>query len=213
VCCAHIVFVGCAVQTIPFWHRGIMSNYRRMYEPGGLFFFTIVTHHRRKLFLNEKARSYLHYSIRQVQMKYPFEIIAVVLLPEHLHCIWKLPDGDENFSTRWACIKKEFSKIWIASGGNETAISEARRKHRESGIWQRRFWEHRIKNEEDFINHINYIHYNPVKHGLVWCPHQWKHSSFHRWAKAEYYKSNWLCDCEHKRLKQPEFASIKTSGE
>jgi putative transposase len=190
-----------------------MSDYRRMYEPGGMFFFTVVTHQRRKLFSHNKACSYLHDSIRQVQLKYPFEIVAIVLLPDHLHCIWKLPDSDKNFSSRWACIKKEFSKLWIASGGSETEISEARRNHREAGVWQRRFWEHRIKNEDDFINHINYIHYNPVKHGMVHCPHQWEHSSFHRWVKDEYYKLNWLCDCEQHGLKQPDFALITTTGE
>ncbi len=190
-----------------------MADYRRMYEPGGMFFFTVVTHQRRKLFLNEKARFFLHESIRKVRLKYPFETIAVVLLPDHLHCIWKLPDGDENFSIRWACIKKEFSKLWIASGGSEAEISEARRNHREVGIWQRRFWEHRIKNEDDFIRHVNYIHYNPIKHGLVQCPHQWPHSSFQKWTKEGYYKENWLCECEGKRLKEPEFASLTTVGE
>jgi putative transposase len=184
-----------------------------MYEPGGMFFFTVVTHQRQKLFLQDNARSYLHDSIRQVQLKYPFEMNAIVLLPDHLHCIWKLPEGDENFPTRWACIKKEFSKLWIARGGSEAKVSQARRMHRECGIWQRRFWEHRIRNEDDFIRHANYIHYNPIKHGLVQCPHQWTHSSFSRWVKEGYYKSNWLCDCENKGLKPPDFVSITTSGE
>ena len=190
-----------------------MADYRRMYEPGGMFFFTVVTHQRRRLFLHDKARSYLHDSIRQVQLKYPFKMVSIVLLPDHLHCIWKLPEGDEKFSTRWACIKKEFSKLWVAGGGREAKVSDARRKHREYGIWQRRFWEHRIRNEDDFIRHVNYIHYNPIKHCLVQCPHQWPHSSFHRWVKDGYYKENWLCDCEQKGLKQPDFASMSTVGE
>jgi len=190
-----------------------MPDYRRAYEPGGMFFFTLVTHRRRCLFSDSTAREYLRLAIRQVQTERPFELVAIVLLPDHLHCIWKLPEGDGDFSTRWACIKKEFSRLWLAGGGKEVSISEARKAHRERGVWQKRFWEHRIRDENDMMRHVNYIHYNPVKHGLVRCPHDWPHSSFHRWVKDGYYKDDWLCDCEKQRLEQPEFASITTAGE
>lgn len=190
-----------------------MADYRRMYEPGGMYFFTVVTHRRRRLFSHDKARGCLRASIRQVRAQRPFEMVASVLLPDHLHCVWKLPQGDADFSTRWACIKKEFSKLWIAAGGCEVEVSNARKRHRELGIWQRRFWEHRIRNEDDMICHVNYIHYNPVKHGLVRCPHQWPYSSFLRWVEHGYYKADWLCDCHKPRSQQPAFASIETAGE
>jgi len=190
-----------------------MADYRRMYELGGMYFFTVVTHRRRDLFSNDKARECLRMSISQIRAQRPFEMVASVLLPDHLHCIWKLPDGDADFSTRWACIKKEFSKLWIAQCAGEIEVSNARKSHREVGVWQRRFWEHRIRNEDDMICHVNYIHYNPVKHGVVRCPHDWAHSSFHRWVKDGYYRADWLCDCLKPRSQQPSFASIETAGE
>jgi len=93
----------------------------------------------------------------------------------------------------------------LAQGGREVGISKARNNHRERGIWQKRFWEHRIRNEEDMMHHVNYIHYNPVKHGLVRCPHEWPYSSFARWIKQGFYKQNWLCDCEGKKPTVPEY--------
>jgi putative transposase len=85
--------------------------------------------------------------------------------------------------------------LWLSAGGRESPVSVARAKHRERGIWQKRFWEHKIRDEEDFRRHVNYIHYNPVKHGLTRCPHQWPHSSFRRWVDEGYYSVDWLCDC------------------
>jgi putative transposase len=140
--------------------------------------------------------------------------LAFVLLPDHFHCIWKLPDNDSDFSIRLGCIKKEFTQLWMAKGGEELAVSSARKKHHERGIWQKRFWEHTIRDEKDLIRHVNYIHYNPVKHSLVNCPHQWPFSSFHCWAKEGYYNQDWLCDCGVKKLKPPRFDEIKdTVGE
>jgi putative transposase len=185
-----------------------MPDYRRAFEPGGMFFFTVVTHRRRGLFSQRKARDCLRRAIEEVQSEQPFEMTAIVLLPDHLHCIWKLPENDTNFSTRWACIKKAFSKLWLSSGGSEISVSKAREEHREYGIWQRRFWEHRIRNEDDLVRHVNYIHYNPVKHGLVRCPHQWPYSSFHQWIKDGCYKSNWLCDCNGRSPTVPDFANM-----
>jgi len=191
-----------------------MPNYRRAYEQGGMFFFTVVAHRRRRLFSEAKAREYLRKTVLAVQTERPFELVATVLLPDHLHCIWKLPDGDSDFSIRWACIKKGFSKLWIAGGGGEAEISDARHKHRECGIWQRRFWEHRIRNEDDMMRHVNYIHYNPIKHKLVRCPHEWPYSSFQRWVEEGYYKQDWLCDCEGREPVVPDFANISdTIGE
>jgi putative transposase len=176
-----------------------MPNYKRTYKNGGMFFFTLVTHRRRNLFSKTIAREYLRQAIAEEKEKYPFELVAIVLLPDHLHCIWELPGNDADFSKRWGRIKSRFSRMWINVGGKEAEISQARRNHRERGIWQKRFWEHRIRDEEDLKRHVNYIHYNPVKHGLVRCPHIWPYSSFEQWVKEGYYQHDWLCDCNGQR--------------
>ena len=173
-----------------------MPDYIRRYVPGGTFFFTLVTHERRRLFSTSLARSCLREAVLAVQKDYPFEMVATVLLPEHWHCVWTLPEGDLDYSKRWGLIKSRFSKRWLASGGRDFGVSAARSRHRERGVWQKRFWEHAIRNEEDFMRHVNYIHYNPVKHSLARCPHQWPYSSFRRWVKEGYYREDWLCDCD-----------------
>jgi putative transposase len=182
-----------------------MPNYRRTYQAGGMFFFTLVTHLRRHLFSEPTALEYLREAMTQEKAQYPFDLTAIVLLPDHIHCIWELPENDNDFSKRWGRIKSRFTKTWLAQGGREVGISKARNNHRERGIWQKRFWEHRIRNEEDMMHHVNYIHYNPVKHGLVRCPHEWPYSSFARWVKQGFYKQNWLCDCEGKKPTVPEY--------
>jgi putative transposase len=128
-------------------------------------------------------------------------MLAVVLLPDHIHCIWKLPEQDSDFSLRWSIIKRNFSKMWLSSAGrvgrahHSSKVAKSRRQHREVGIWQRRFWEHAIRDEEDFAKHVNYIHFNPVKHGYVKCPHQWPYSSFSTWVDQDYLKLDWRCRC------------------
>jgi putative transposase len=191
-----------------------MSDYRRAIEAGGMFFFTLVTHQRRQLFTEARARGNLRQAISEVRERWPFEIVAVVVLPEHLHSIWRLPEGDTDYSTRWACIKKRFTALWTMEGGIEGSISATRKAHREHGVWQRRYWEHRIRDEKDMIHHVNYIHYNPVKHGLVRCPHNWPYSSFHRWVKDGYYRVDWLCDCAGGLPEPPDFTDLRdTTGE
>ena len=191
-----------------------MTDYRRFFCPGGTFFFTVVTHRRRAFLCQDKTRSCLRIAIDRIRCQHPFESLAFVLLPDHFHCIWKLPDNDSDFSIRLGCIKKEFTQLWMAKGGEELAVSSARKEHHERGIWQKRFWEHTIRDEKDLVRHVNYIHYNPVKHGLVNCPHQWPFSSFHCWAKEGYYNQDWLCDCGFERPKPPNFDDIKdTIGE
>ncbi|MBN2217298.1 MAG: transposase [Pirellulales bacterium] len=168
-----------------------MSDYRRAYVPGGTFFFTVVTDGRRKLFRDSRAREILGHVMRQALFRFPTEVIAIVLLPDHLHAIWTLPQGDADFSTRWAWIKKEFTKNWIAGGGQDGITSLSRQRERRHGVWQRRFWEHTILNEDDLEIHFDYIHYNPVKHGWVASPRDWPWSSFHRWVREGHYSSNW----------------------
>jgi putative transposase len=118
--------------------------------------------------------------MRYVKQRHPFAIDAFVLLPEHIHCIWTLPQDDHDFSTRWRLIKNYFS-LNCEHRHHELKSSQIRKK--EQAIWQPRFWEHFIRDEKDFINHVEYIHYNPVKHGLVQALKDWKYSSFHRCAE------------------------------
>jgi putative transposase len=190
-----------------------MPNYRRPFFPGGMFFFTLVTERRQYLFSNARARRYLRNAISAEQAEHPFELKAIVLLPEHLHCIWQLPERDGDFSRRWSRIKRRFTKLWIGADGGEVTVSQARQRHRECGVWQKRFWDHCIRSEEDMIHHVNYIHYNPIKHGLVHCPHAWPYSSFHRWVAEGYYREDWLCDCAGEQTTVPEFAQITVAGE
>jgi putative transposase len=188
-----------------------MPEYRRGYEPGGRFFFTLVTAHRRPIFLNPTARECLREAMLLVQSQRPFEIEAMVLLAEHLHCLWRLPEDDSDFSVRWACIKKAFTQRWLAAGGEEESKSKSRKDHRECGIWQRRFWEHTIRDERDWIAHMNYIHYNPVKHGLASCPHGWPYSTFERYVKEGIYEADWQCVCGGRAPQVIDFSEIQTS--
>ena len=152
-----------------------MPNYRRMYVPGGCYFFTVALWDRRSRLLVERITD-LERAIADVQRRWPFEIDTQVILPDHLHTIWVLPDGDMEYSLRWRQIKIRFSKS-IAKG---EFLSPARERRGERGIWQRRFWEHTISDENDYANHVDYCWYNPVKHELVNDVRDWPHSTFHR---------------------------------
>jgi putative transposase len=124
-------------------------------------------------------------------------INSIVLAPDHLHTIWTLQPDDADYSRRWGWIKKEFTKEWLRLGGVEQAVTVGRRRERRRGIWQPRFWEHTIRDADDFEQHFDYIHYNPVKHRLARCPHGWPWSSFHRWVRAGVYTDDWACSCRH----------------
>ena len=113
---------------------------------------------------------------------------AVVILPDHLHCIWQLPEKDSDFSSRWRLIKAHFSRSITTT---QEYISKSRLRKNERGLWQRRFWEHVICDEKDYVRHIEYIHYNPVKHGYVHRVRDWKYSSFHRWVTHGVYPIDW----------------------
>lgn len=171
-----------------------MPNYRRNLVPGGSFFFTVVTEGRQPI-LSETGLVLLRQVVRQCRDKYPFTIEAMVVLPDHLHSIWTLPEGDADFSKRWGYIKKEFTTNWLSWGRPEQPISQARRRERRRGVWVPRFWEHTIRDGRDFERHMDYIHYNPVKHGYVRCPHAWRSSSFHRSVRQGLYGPEWGCAC------------------
>ena len=156
-------------------------DYRRYYQPGARYFFTVVTANRKPLLIDNIDR--LRSAFRLCVTRYPFEIEAIVVLPDHLHTIWRLPEGDADFSKRWMVIKRQFS-----SGLPQAEVSQSKLKKREKGIWQRRFWEHCIRNEDDWRKHMDYIHFNPVKHGYVGKPGDWLYSSFQKAVDQGWYE-------------------------
>ena len=168
-----------------------MSNYRRYFVPGGTYFFTAVVHQRYPLFEIAEARKQLREAIVKVKNDRPFELFAICLLSNHLHAVWTLPHGDSDYSTRWRLIKEEFTTTWLATGGWEGQLSESRKKKGERGVWQRRFWEHTICDEDDLARCVDYTHWNPRKHGLVKRVCDWKYSSFHRFVDSGDYDIDW----------------------
>ncbi|MBI5782575.1 MAG: transposase [Gammaproteobacteria bacterium] len=166
-----------------------MSDYRRSRITGGTFFFTVVTHERQPTLTTEAARTALREAIQQARTTLPFQIDAWVLLPDHLHCLWTLPEGDANFSARWAIIKRRVSGACAAE--INTPRSDSERKRNEHAFWQRRFWEHQIRDDADMARHLDYIHWNPVKHGLVKAVKDWPYSSFHKYVVRGTYPGDW----------------------
>ena len=163
-----------------------MTNYRRYRIDGGTYFFTVNLAERQRSLLTERIDT-LREAFREVKNAHPFVIDAVVILPEHLHTIWTLPQGDNDFSLRWRQIKSAFSRAIE----KDERISNSRLRKQERGVWQRRFWEHAIRDEEDFNRHIDYIHINPVKHGYVQRAVDWQFSSFHRYVKLGILPADW----------------------
>ncbi len=170
-----------------------MPNYHRAFLTGGTFFFTLVTFRRRYIFDRQECRTILREVIDRVRSRHPFSVDAWVLMPDHMHCIWTLPEGDSDYSTRWSLIKSNFSKQTKTMLHNPEWITASKEKHRESTVWQRRFWEHMIRNDKDYQTHIDYIHYNPVKHGYVTQVKDWPFSTFHRYVAKGIYSDNWGC--------------------
>ena len=166
-----------------------MSNYRRSYE-GNTYFVTVGTYQRQPILCLDESRKALRDAINEAREAHSFKIKAWVLLPDHLHCIWELPDGDSNYSMRWGMIKKEFTKK-IRGMVGAAHPTESRIKHREGAIWQRRFWEHKIRDDMDFRVHCDYIHYNPVKHGFANTPMNWEYSTFHSYMEDGIYSKEW----------------------
>ncbi|KMW69836.1 MAG: transposase [Limnoraphis robusta] len=164
-------------------------RYRRAKINGGTYFFTVVTYQRRKILCEPDNIALLREAFRYVMGNHPFTIDAIVILPDHLHCIWTLPENDCDFSTRWRLIKSEFSRRCDSKYKQKYSLSRQRKN--EQAIWQRRFWEHCIRDDKDLIQHVDYIHYNPVKHGLVKSPKDWQYSSFHRFVKNGLLTLNW----------------------
>jgi len=168
-----------------------MPEYRRIKVKGGTYFFTVVTFGRQAILTNDRVRAALREGINEVRQSLPFTIEAWVLLPDHLHTIWTLPENDDNFASRWAVIKRTVSQRCNSLGGIEELINGSHGKRGERRVWQRRFWEHLIRDELDFQRHLDYLHWNPVKHGYVKNVKDWPHSTFHRFVAKGLYPPNW----------------------
>ncbi|MEW6532977.1 MAG: transposase [Thermodesulfobacteriota bacterium] len=184
-------------------------QYRRSRATGATFFFTVVTHKRRKLLCLDLNVGLLRDAFRYVMDRHVFSIDAFVLLPDHLHCIWALPENDNDFSTRWRLIKSYFTRKYRNLSKANLATNRMEKSQQTVGrvepcetrhtilnnsvqaVWQNRFWEHQIRDDLDLIRHVEYIHYNPVKHGFVPSPQAWPYSSFHRYVKEGTYQSDW----------------------
>jgi len=163
-----------------------MPDYRRNRVPGGTYFFTANLRDRTATTLTTHI-PLLREAIRATKSRRPFHIDAWVILPDHTHCLWTLPPGDTDFSTRWKEIKGIFSRALP----NTEPRTTPQAKRAERGIWQRRFWEHTIRDDNDYAAHMDYIHFNPVKHRLVAHPADWPHSTFHRCVRMGLYSANW----------------------
>ena len=158
-----------------------MGNYRRARIAGGTYFFTVVTAERRPWLGTEVGRNAFREAYRQVLVTQPFTTVAGVLLLDHVHCIWQLPDGDSDFPRRWQRIKRHATEQLKARGMT-------------TPLWQPRFWEHAIEDEDDLRRHIEYVHYNPVKHGLARRASEWGPSSIHRYIRAGVYAPDWATE-------------------
>ncbi|MFG0295709.1 MAG: transposase [Maioricimonas sp. JB045] len=167
-----------------------MRRYRRWYH-GQVFFFTLVTHQRRRILTTNLGRSALRSAIREVRQRHPFELTAVVLLPDHLHAVVTLPMGERDYSTRIRRLKGAFTRLWRAGGGVEGDVSRSRHRRGERGIWQRRFYEHTVRDESDLKRCIDYVHVNPLKHRLDERVRDWPWSSFHRYVRLGEYPEDW----------------------
>jgi len=156
-------------------------RYRRAYAPGGTFFFTLVTKNRYPFFNDSKNVEIIGQEIRNICTDRPFRMDAIVILPDHIHCLWTLPKGDSDYSTRWRLIKRAVTQKINSVNTANFPIS----------VWQSRYWEHQIRDALDFRSHVEYIHYNPVKHGWVKSVRYWPYSSFHKYVQCGEYDREW----------------------
>lgn len=164
-----------------------MPNYRRIWTPGGTWFFTVNLLERHNNALLTQHIDVLRSAVARTRANHPFLIHAWVVLPDHLHCVIELPPGDADFSLRWRLIKARFSHALPATQWR----NEARVRRGERAIWQRRFWDHLIRDQADFNAHMDYVHINPMKHGLVNALSDWPYSTFHHYVQAGTYPADW----------------------
>ncbi|WP_284322337.1 REP-associated tyrosine transposase [Dyella acidisoli] len=166
-------------------------RYRRIKAPGATYFFTVNLANRTSSLLTDRV-DILREAVRHIKTHHPFHIAAWVVLPDHMHTIWSMPDRDPDYSKRWRLIKQRFSK----SIEREEIIRPSKQRKGEREIWQRRFWEHQIRDERDFQTHLDYVHINPVKHGYVARARDWPYSSIHRYIQQGLITFDWACKPE-----------------
>jgi REP-associated tyrosine transposase len=162
---------------LPEFRLFVVPDYRRNHLAGGTFFFTVVTASRCPVLCRDDVREALRAAIAETRATHPFDIVAWVLLPDHLHCVWRLPLGDADYPRRWSLIKSRTTRRVAVSGG--------------SSPWQPRYWEHTVRDEGDLRRHVDYVHWNPVKHGLARTAAEWPYSTFHRYCRLGLYPAAW----------------------
>jgi putative transposase len=183
-----------------------MGDFRRVRVPGATYFFTLVANRRAPIFSNPAARRALHRAMVWVRANHPYTLDGAVLLPDHIHLLITLPPADAAYPTRMMLLKKRFTEFARESGlVREGPLTKKAALRGEAGFWQRRYWEHTIRSDADYQNHLDYIMYNPVKHGLVSRVADWPHSSFHRLVLNGLYPLDWGGTKEMK-----EMASLRT---
>jgi len=169
------------------YRRG-MVHYRRSFIPGATYFFTVTLRDRNARILTDHV-ALLRQAVHEVRATMPFDIVAMTILPEHLHAVWTLPSDDVAYSARWSRIKARFGDLLTTKG-----IMVPRDRRGERRLWQKRFWEHTIRDDEDLRRHVDYCHYNPVKHGWAARPVDWPYSSIHRFVRLGWCSADWASD-------------------
>ena len=165
---------------MPREYADVMPTYVRWREEGAAYFFTVVAYRRQRILTEPLSRNLLRTAITTVRRRLPFEIPAIVLLPDHLHCIWTLPADNDDFPERWRQMKGRFTHDYLAAGARDWQVTNQHRRQGRRGVWQPRYWEHRISDERGVLRYRDYIHLNPVKHGHVEDPGDWPWSSLRR---------------------------------
>lgn len=168
-----------------------MPNYHRVHIKGSTIFITMVSYNRTPIFLNSAARTILHDAWKYTSKKFPFNTNAICLLPDHIHALITLPENDDDYPLRIKEIKRFFTRVYLSRFREVHQRTPSHYDKQESTIWQRRYWEHTIRDEQDYQNHFDYIHYNPVKHGLVNNVSAWEWSSFHQYVDQGVYDPDW----------------------
>ena len=170
-----------------------MATYRRSHATGATWFFTVASHHRLPILVRRDVLLALRHAITQTRERHPFEIVAWVVLPDHMHALWTLPEADGDYALRWALIKRQTAQA--VRDAIPPVTSKSMQARGEIGL-RRRYWEHQIHDENDLLRHIDYIHFNPVKHGLVASPNLWSHSTFHRYVREGLLPTDWMVGSE-----------------
>mgnify|MGYP001144185751 CR=1 FL=1 len=173
-----------------------MGNYRRWRRPWGCYFLTLATARRRPLFRSPATRTLLRQAFRKTLCNWPMDIWEFVLLPDHLHLLCSVPNDAQDYSTPIRLVKHRFTRTWLANGGSEAPRTASSRRRGIRGVWQKRFYEHTIRNQREYRAHVAYVHMNPVKHGLVERPADWPWSTFQRHVREGLLPADWTGPCE-----------------